>query len=332
MREKWRPEHQRRRMVNWRLVKKATRLEMLQERRVLEQELQHHVMEVRVKLDGMHVGSKGDAYHQSLVECAALTSENTALREALERQTSIKARLQRETDEFLEQLRPVDSPLLPPTLSSHNKAARCVQLPKNESSFYFTPFTKVEYDAILSRNEFADSPPCTATIGKILGWTVHYSPLTPTAPGGSLTARARFTRRLRCSLNESWGILPRLGKKLWPVLVTPRSWGLTQTGDTFCQVLQDFSQNGHVMVCNLPGEVSLRYLVLARHRRQTRSDGKREDTYTMTIGDSQANTRNRDVEGSSDDIQWVLEGGIGSRSLRWTNQPSMSSSTSGLDA
>ncbi|KAE8957453.1 hypothetical protein PR003_g31716 [Phytophthora rubi] len=161
MREKRRREHQRRRMVNWRLVKKATRLEMLQERRVLEQELQHHVMEVRVKLDGMHVGSKGDAYRQSLVECAALTSENTALREALERQTSIKARLQRETEEFLEQLRPVDSPLLPPTLSSHNKAARCVQLPKNESSFYFTPFTKAEYDAILSRNEFADSPPCT---------------------------------------------------------------------------------------------------------------------------------------------------------------------------
>lgn len=49
MREKRRREHQRRRMVNWRLVKKATRLEMLQERRVLEQELQHHVMEVRIK-------------------------------------------------------------------------------------------------------------------------------------------------------------------------------------------------------------------------------------------------------------------------------------------
>lgn len=71
----------------------------------------------------MHVGSKGDAYRQSLVDCAALTSENMALREALERQTSIKARLKRETEEFLEQLRPVDSPLLPPTLSCAVRAA-----------------------------------------------------------------------------------------------------------------------------------------------------------------------------------------------------------------
>lgn len=59
-----------------------------------------------------------------------------------------------------------------------------------------------------------------------------------------------------------------------------------------------------------PGEVNLRYLVLAWHTRQRRSDGKRDDKYILTIGDSQANARNRDVEGPQKDVQWVLEGGI----------------------
>ncbi|EGZ18771.1 hypothetical protein PHYSODRAFT_315347 [Phytophthora sojae] len=306
MREKRRREQQRQRMVNWRRLKKEKMADMLYERRVLEKELQLQVMEARVRLDRMQVGSLATAYRQSLVECAALTSENIALREAIEHQTSIKTQLERETDAFLGQLRPVD----PPPSLSNDETGWCVQFPNNEPSLYFTPFTRAEFEAIVSRNDIAVSHPCTATIGKILGWTVHYSPLTQTTPGESFMARARFTRRLRCPLDEAERILPRLDKKLWPVLVEPRSWGLTQTGETFCQVLQDFSQNAHLMVCNLPGEVNLRYLVLAWHTRQRRSDGKRDDKYILTIGDSQANARNRDVEGPQKDVQWVLEGGI----------------------
>ncbi|KAJ8578456.1 hypothetical protein ON010_g751 [Phytophthora cinnamomi] len=284
MREKGRREQQRRRMVNWRRLKKEKKAEMLQERRILEKELQLRVREARVARDQMQVGSISEAYRQSLVECAALTSENMALREAIQHQATTKNRLQQEAQEFLEQLRPVDSTQTIEMLALHGEAEWRVQFPNNEPYFYFTPFTKAEYGDILERSDFADRHPCIATVGKILGWTVHFNPLTENAPGESFMARARFTRRLRCSLDESWRILPRLDKNLWPVLVTPRSWELTQSGDMFCQVLQDFSENGHV--------------------------DWREDKYILTIGDSQANARNRDVEGPRDDVQWVLEGGV----------------------
>ncbi|KAE9195293.1 hypothetical protein PF004_g20471 [Phytophthora fragariae] len=64
------------------------------------------------------------------------------------------------------------------------------------------------------------------------------------------------------------------------------------------------------MVCNIPGEVNLRYLALAQHTRGLRSDGRRVDKYMIDIVDSEANARNREAEGSQDNVQWILEGGV----------------------
>lgn len=164
MREKRRREQQRQRMVNWRRLKKEKMADMLYERRVLEKELQLQVMEARVRLDRMQVGSLATAYRQSLVECAALTSENIALREAIEHQTSIKTQLERETDAFLGQLRPVD----PPPSLSNDETGWCVQFPNNEPSLYFTPFTRAEFEAIVSRNDIAVSHPALQRSGRFL--------------------------------------------------------------------------------------------------------------------------------------------------------------------
>ncbi|GMF39818.1 unnamed protein product [Phytophthora fragariaefolia] len=260
-------------MVKWRRLKEEQLSDMLRERRLLEKDLQLRVMKARVEIDRLQVVALREAYHQSIVEVAALSSENMSLREAIEQQSRIEAKLQQDAQDFLKLLNTEDS-LLPLVASNyHGEAGWRVHFPNNEPSFYFTPFTRDEYDGIFARNDFADRHPCTATVGTILGWTIHFTPLTQTAPGvGSFMVRARFTRCVRCSLDESERILPSLDKNLWPM--------------------------------------NMRYLVLAQHIRQKQSDGKRADKYSLIIGDSETNACNREVQGPRHDVQWVLEGGI----------------------
>ncbi|ETM46290.1 hypothetical protein L914_08809 [Phytophthora nicotianae] len=234
-------------------------------------------------------------------------SENVALKEAIEDKLKVKAQLERETQEFLDQIRSNE----PPVLARRDDDGWCVQLPNGAPSFYFSPFTWEEFDDILKNNDvvYAERHPCTATVGKILGWTVDYAPLVRNEAGTSFVAHARFTRRLRCSLDKAHRILPHLDKNVWPVLVTPRSWGCAQIGSICYQPLQNFNENALIMVGNIPGEVHLRYIVLARHTREQRPDGRRVDKYILTVADSAANLRNRQAEGEQENVKWVLQGG-----------------------
>ncbi|OWY98727.1 hypothetical protein PHMEG_00030439 [Phytophthora megakarya] len=307
MREQWRREQQRRRMVRWRQQKKEKKTDMVEERRRLEKELRRTLMEARMASDMVTATSPAEAYRQVIIESASLASENLALKQTIENNINMKTRIAREAEEFLNQIRRGESPVP----ASKDSEGWRVYFPNGEPSFYFAPFTKQEYDDILNNNDvlYAQRHPCTATVGKILGWTIDYAPLVRNEAGTSFVAHARFTRRLRCNLDNSEKILPHLDKNLWPVLVSPRSWGRSQTGSAYCQTLQSFHENAHVLTCNVPGEVNLRYIVLARHTRETRADGKRADKYIMTIADSEANLRIREAEGPQENVQWVREGG-----------------------
>ncbi|KAG3044447.1 hypothetical protein PC122_g24844, partial [Phytophthora cactorum] len=307
MREQIRREQQRRRMIRWRKQKKEKRTDMFEERRRLEKQLQRQVLQARVAFDNVTIRSVAEAHRHVTVERAALMSENVALREAIENKVKVRALMEREAQEFLDQIRSEESPVR----EKRDDDGWRVQFPNGAPSFYFSPFAREEYDCILKNNDvvYAERHPCTATVGKILGWTVDYAPLVRNEAGTSLVAHARFTRRLRCSLDNTDRILPRLDKNVWPVLVTPRSWGCAQADSICYQPLQSFDENALVMVGNIPGEVHLRYLVLARHTREKRSDGKRVDKYILTIGDSEANLRNRQAEGEQENVRWVLEGG-----------------------
>ncbi|ETO75210.1 hypothetical protein F444_09172 [Phytophthora nicotianae P1976] len=308
MQEQTRREQQRRRMIRWRKQKKEKKLDMVEERRRLEKELQRRVLEARMAFDELTIRSAAEAYRHVTVERAVLMSENVALKEAIEDKLKVKAQLERETQEFLDQIRSNE----PPVLARRDDDGWCVQLPNGAPSFYFSPFTWEEFDNILKNNDvvYAERHPCTATVGKILGWTVDYAPLVRNEAGTSFVAHARFTRRLRCSLDKAHRILPHLDKNVWPVLVTPRSWGCAQTGSICYQPLQNFNENALIMVGNIPGEVHLRYIVLARHTREQRPDGKRVDKYIMAIADSEVNFRNRQAEGEQENVKWVLEGGL----------------------
>ncbi|KAH7485265.1 uncharacterized protein KRP23_4319 [Phytophthora ramorum] len=315
MREEWRREQQRRRMVRWRQQKKESVASMLQERRVLEKKLYQRLVEARVSADGVVPRTIDEAFRLSTIELASLERENLVLKDTIRQRMKFENMLDHDTREILAPEKQQTSP--PKALTKvksvpqiAGKTGWSVQFPSGVPSFYFTPFTREEYDSILDNNDsaYAQRHPCTSTVGKILGWTVNYAPLTPNADG-TFMAHARFTRRVCCSLDMAERILPRMDKNLWPVLVTPRSWGRVQSGQTHCQVLQNISKNAHIMVTNIPGEVNLRYIALARHTRGRSPEGRRVDKYVITIGDSAMNTLNREAEGAQEDVEWILEGG-----------------------
>ncbi|KAG6612443.1 Phospholipase D [Phytophthora cinnamomi] len=315
MREQGRREQQRKRMVKWRRQKKEKGAELLQERLRLEKELESRVVQERMRSESSPPQLIGHAFRQVTVECAALKRENLALKEAIEVHSKFNSLARIEAQELEAQMSRHDGAADPPAKDIQRLEREDgwpVNFPNGDPSFYFSPFSKTEFDTILRNSgvAYAERHPCTATVGKILGWTVDHAPLTLNTTGTSFVAHARFTRRLRCSLDYSEQILPRLDKRLWPVLVTPRSWGHVQFGDTCCQLLQSIHENAHVMACNIPGDVNLRYLVLAQHTRERTSDGKRVDKYIMTIADSDANARNREAEGHQKRVQWVMEGGV----------------------
>ncbi|KAF4032607.1 hypothetical protein GN244_ATG15539 [Phytophthora infestans] len=307
MREEMRREQQRRRMIKWRKQKKDKKTNMVDERRRLEKELQRHVLQARIALNNATIRSAAEAYRHVSVERAALMSENVALREAIEKKITVQEHVGRESQEFLDQLHTEESS----DLAQSGGDGRRVQLANGAPSFYFSPFTREEFDNVFKDNvvTYAERHPCTATVGKILGWTVDYAPLVRNKAGTFFVAHARFTRRLRCNLDDSYRILLNLEKNVWPELVTPRSWGCSQTGSNWYQPLQSFDEKALVMVGNIPGDVHLRYLVAARHSRERRSDGKRVDKYIMTIAESAASLRNRQAEGEQKNMRWVLQGG-----------------------
>ncbi|KAG7382061.1 hypothetical protein PHYPSEUDO_005327 [Phytophthora pseudosyringae] len=200
-----RREQQRLRMVNWRKAKKHKVSDMVHERRQLEKVLRLRVKFARVASDGVSARSTAEAYRQVILESAALTGENLALREVIGEHVKVEALMEREAQTFLTQIRPV---------------------PERRAVLLLQP--------VQQEREFVAS----------VGDTAH-----------------------------------------------------VQTGSVRCQALQSFNEDAHVMVGNIPGEVNQRYLVLARHTREKRSDGKRVDKYMLTIADSEANQRNREAEG-----------------------------------
>ncbi|KAK1943021.1 hypothetical protein P3T76_005658 [Phytophthora citrophthora] len=325
MREQWQREQKRRRMVRWRLQKKESVASMLQERRHLERKLHQRLFEARVATDELVPTTIDEAFRLSTIELASLKRENLVLQETIAQHMKFEAMLDKDTKEILYPISEKESALKPATMTTTKAKAKLqpkplqlpsdggwrVHFPNGEPSFYFTPFTRSHFDEILSNNDvaYAQHHPCTAAIGKILGWDVDYAPLATRADGSSCIAHTRFTRQLKCSLDTAERILSHLDKRLWPVLAAQRSWGRTQSGGVQCQVLQSFTKNEHVIAYNIPGPVNLRYIALARNVRERNSEGKRVDKYILTIGDSKASANNRDVE-NSQDVQWVLEGGM----------------------
>ncbi|KAJ8533246.1 hypothetical protein ON010_g14008 [Phytophthora cinnamomi] len=270
--------------------------------------------------DGITPDSFEEALRLIMVEQAALTRENLVLQETISQHVKFQTMLHNDAQELLQV--PCKDSTQTTAVAINTKVKKGpllqdeggwrVHFPNGEPSFHFHPFTREEFDEFVKNDDgaFSNRYPCTDSIGMMFGWKVEYAPLTRNPEGTTFMAHAHFTRRVRCSIDSAYTILPRLDKTMWPKPVTSKSWGHVQAGSFSCHVLQHFHKNAHVMVCNIPGDVNLRYIALAQHTRAFRSDGKREDKYMITIVDSEANARNREAEGPQDNVRWILEGGV----------------------
>ncbi|KAK1943022.1 hypothetical protein P3T76_005659 [Phytophthora citrophthora] len=61
-------------------------------------------MAARIASDTLTPQSTKEAYRQATIECAALTSENVALKEAIEEKLKLQQLMERESQEFLNEI------------------------------------------------------------------------------------------------------------------------------------------------------------------------------------------------------------------------------------
>ncbi|KAG3029313.1 hypothetical protein PC121_g5005 [Phytophthora cactorum] len=308
--EQKRRKQQRRRMVLWRIERMQILSAIRDERQRLEKELEQLLRTARMTPDELSPESKAMALYRVTIEQAALRRENIQLREAIEHHVGQEDKIMHQTYKFLVELR--EAPQMTSTTKqlAQDGDGWWVNFPNGEPPFFFHPLSKTEYMHKLKHHEaeFAERHPCTATIGNLLGWTVDYAPPSRQA-SGTVMAHARFSRQIRCSLDDAFKTLLRVDTNQWPSLISPRSWGRVQRGDFYCQPLQRFGGNNCVVVCNIPGDIHFRYIALAQHAHSVLPDGRRVLKHCIVIVDSEENARNREAEGPQKDVQWAFDGG-----------------------
>ncbi|KAL4106517.1 hypothetical protein PRIC1_004568 [Phytophthora ramorum] len=185
-----------------------------------------------------------------------------------------------------------------------------VHFPGGEPSFYYHPFTRGMSDNTMDSCASQLSPTALpgSGVGEFLGWNVRQATLASGLGCQYLVAKARFSKRVQCSLREAFEAMKRERIDSWPVIVTPMNWS-SSSSDVSTIVLQRFDDNTSVLVRSVQGEVNLRYVCLVQRSCWTEREGKRVITYGMVIADSEANKRNRSVETNDGEVEWIPEGG-----------------------
>ncbi|KAE9173596.1 hypothetical protein PF004_g26924 [Phytophthora fragariae] len=242
--------------------------------------------------------------HQFAVEIEALRKEKLELRKQLALHTSFhKVLLSTSTNQ------PDEGGSILPT----NDAAPDwrVYFPGGEPSFHFYPFTRSDFDAVVDScaSELTYKYSATNRAGDFIGWNVYHAVVPSKLDSGSLVARARFTKRVQCSLPAAFEAMNHEEINSWPLIVMQMNWSGVSSSGASTVLLQQFDDNTFVLVHNVRSDFNLRYLCVVYRSRWTERDGKRAVTYAMVIADSEANKRSRLAEANDDEVKWVEEGG-----------------------
>jgi hypothetical protein len=186
-----------------------------------------------------------------------------------------------------------------------------VHFPRGASSFFFNPFTRDQFDRKIQAcyDVFYTNPPYIKQVGSLFGWNLHRAPLARGLDGEPPVTHARFTTRINLSLNAANNILLSFGLSSMPLIATPPSWNRNQQDTVYSEVLQAFEKDAYVVLCNVPGPVSFRFVYLLRRFTRTLADGRRSTTYVMVVADTEANALSRAAEGPEQHVEWVQEGG-----------------------
>ncbi|KAL4158942.1 hypothetical protein PRNP1_004716 [Phytophthora ramorum] len=295
-------------MVAFRRNRKQKQSGLRSEYRRLEGQVKRISAKVRVAAACSRSGSTKpkfmvDTLRELMVEIEGLRHQNIALRNHIGLHS-----------EFLQLLHEANQPqdeqnesILP---CIEEQSGRRVHFPGGEPSFYYHPFTRGMFDNTMDSCASQLSPTALpgSGVGEFLGWNVRQATLASGLGCQYLVAKARFSKRVQCSLREAFETMKRERIDSWPVIVTPMNWS-SSSSDVSTIVLQRFDDNTSVLVRSVQGEVNLRYVCLVQRSCWTERDGKRVITYGMVIADSEANKRNRSVETDTGEVEWIPEGG-----------------------
>ncbi|KAG7375712.1 hypothetical protein PHYPSEUDO_015466 [Phytophthora pseudosyringae] len=193
--------------------------------------------------------------------------------------------------------------------SERSESGWRVNFSNGEPSFHFHPFTRGEVDAAMAccDVDLAVYSPCAPAVGQMFGWTVYHAPVRR-ARDNSLVAHARFTTRVRCSLEDADSFMKTKDIRTLPLLIKPPNWSYHQRDSVNTQVLQELDVDTHVMVCNIPSHVHTRYIQLGRRLPGIKASGKRLVSFFLITADSSSNARSRAAE-EQHDVQWITEAG-----------------------
>ncbi|KAF4315823.1 hypothetical protein BBO99_00008937 [Phytophthora kernoviae] len=266
-------------MVEFRLKKKEQKQQLNNERRRLERQLKLII--------------------------TAVKNDNGALRAAVAQYEKLKGVVLNEQQLVLEKN---DSTVLP----LDKQPGWWVHFSDNEPSFFFHPLSQPDFNAVPNPcdPDFASSfLPADVFAARLFGWEVYRSPLTQDVlQNKSTLLRVRFSKRLRCSLDAASVVSRAQEQELCPILATPIGWGTERRHKVSMQLVQEIGPDVRVLVHNIPGQPSIRYLYLARRARWKLPGDIRKTCFSMVIFDSEANKRSRDSE-PSQGVDWVTEGG-----------------------
>ncbi|KAL4106528.1 hypothetical protein PRIC1_004579 [Phytophthora ramorum] len=190
------------------------------------------------------------------------------------------------------------------------QTGRWVHFTNGKPPFFFYPFSRQEFDAVLrvhDSNASTDSEDLV-WFGKFLGWSVYHGTL---RPGKSwLIGHARFSKRMERSFDTLLnGMYRDDGTCKWPIMPTARDIGVT--AEIGIQTPQELDDNSSVVARSYSGGVNFRYLCLVhRSQIQLQDGGKRVLKFYYVVGDSEPNARSRAADPTSqDDVCWVTDEG-----------------------
>ncbi|KAG7398816.1 hypothetical protein PHYBOEH_010448 [Phytophthora boehmeriae] len=314
--KEWKRQQRCESYVRIRVRKKQTLIHMRREQERLQCEVRRRLTALAnmKSFDGVSSNKNraiGEVYRLAL-ESESLRNENLAIHERLQ----LHERFLSLTYEAIEDC--ADSPKEHLSIADvsrnskwvahqqKNEAGWMVQFPTGEPSFYFHPLKREEYDASIDccAKWLSENPPHIEPVAELFGWTIHYSPLTRRSDNNSLVAHARFTTRIKWSLDDMNEMLEKSDINTFPLLSTPLNWSYKRRDEVSTQVLQKMEDGVYVLVYNIPGVKHFRYIQLARRLYQTRQDGRRSTAYVMVIADpNQAGAQ------TQLDVEWATEGG-----------------------
>ncbi|KAL3668944.1 hypothetical protein V7S43_006232 [Phytophthora oleae] len=300
----WKRERHRIKMVNFRLRKKQEKKGLRSEWRRLERDMKLLAEDLR-RTGDFDLETRATTNHAKMkairlfaVLKVALAEQNAVLRTNIQRHHLLTKAMIDVSQIFRED----KGTALPRNAA---KAGWRVHFPFGEPSFHFHPITRDQFKAAMDSccAGLLEQPLHVA--GECLNWNVQHATVFSQGKDQPFLACARFIKRLQCSLDAAVSTVENdIDRDAWPVIVTPMNF------DSYCssQVLQQFDDNSRVLVRNIFGRVSLRYICLMQRFRRSERGEKQVITFAATIFDSEDNKRSRSAETDQDKVEWVTEG------------------------